>query len=84
MGSTLSVAATLVFVAVVGSLLTAKGQMSLQTDPWHTAPIALHLLHGDSRELSPQSETLEHSLESPTPLHSFKALPLALNCQAEL
>lgn len=74
LGSTLSVAATLVFVSVVALLLSA-GRMSLLTDPWHTLSVASHIQHG-SRIHNIQAETLEHSLESPTPSHGFKSLPL--------
>ena len=76
LGSMVSVAATLVFVFVVAALLAAGGQISAPTDPWYTASVASYASRGDTSPI--QSATLEHSLESPTPLHGFKSLPLAV------
>jgi len=66
----LSLAATALFLLLVGSLL-GNTQTVCGADPWAVKP------HGLSQEASSsnQASSLEHALVSPTPLHAYQTLP---------
>lgn len=74
MGSAISVAATFVFVALVGGILTPTAQEPVRANPWRIDSVAANRQHGAVAEGS-NGTTLEHALASPTPLHSFGTLP---------
>ena len=80
-GSTLSVAATLVFVLLVGSLVS-ETQAPIRTNPWRISSLAQNTRTDVVAEGS-QSETLEHALASPTPLHAYLTLPVLAGSLSE-
>lgn len=76
LGSLLSVAATVVFVFLTGSILV-NGQYVSDTNPWAAPAICKKQSSSlPSARPTEAAATLEFALSSPTPLHGFIGLPL--------
>lgn len=71
----LSLAATVIFVLLVGSLLADNNALAL-TNPWSASQYGTPQTPSRSSPKCGAATTLEHALASPTPLHGFTSLPV--------